>query len=117
MLRGLSEIVTYITDEMVRKEFERVLDEIRANGLTIEPWKGGKDRWLVAKYKTEGVASIQPCRSYFNYVLCDDEGTEVWPPVKLRTYLDWEQKARPDFLKWLAAAKNEAEPGTGADAQ
>lgn len=102
---ALSDIVAYISDESVRKEFELVLDEMRRDGLSIQPWKGGKERWLGAIYGDTDVAYVQTCRSYFNNTLWEDDGKEIWPPQQLRSYAEWEEKAKPQYLKRPADSK------------
>ncbi len=108
LLRSEEDIVSYITDETVRKEFKRVLNTMREAGLLIKPYAGGKDLWLCGTLGDEEVAYVQTRRKYFNWQPLDDDGNGIWPPVKLENYEEWAQKAQPDFLKWLAEVKSKA---------
>ncbi len=108
LLRSVGDIVSYITDETVRKEFTRVLDTMREAGSLIEPYAGGKDLWLCGTFGGEVVAAVQTRHKWFNWELYDDDGNDILPPLKLDSYDEWAQKAQPDFLKWLAGAKSKA---------
>ena len=102
-LRSLDDIVDYIRDPSVKKDLEKILDEIRILGVNIQPWKGGKEQWIECAFGSQDPIYLQVRQRYFTYESYDEDGEVV--SQRLYSYAEWEEKAKEDFLRWCGRAK------------
>ncbi len=58
--RSLDDIIKYFAKDVVRAEFEKVLNDLRTSGITILPFNEGKYYWIECKYKEDDIGYFQP---------------------------------------------------------
>ncbi len=96
--RSIEDIEKYFLTEGLLSEFRRVISELSDRGITISPYKGGKNYWIECKYGDDDIGYFQPRKRYFNCQIYDDENEKyIWPAIQLRTYDEWVKKCKDYF--------------------
>jgi hypothetical protein len=100
------EIIDYLTDLPAKKEFEKVLADLRSMGTEMRPYRAGKYRWLEFLYGGEEVAYLGTLHKAFK-AQHYDPGTDEWvKPIVMLTYAEWEQKSKPWITKWTKSTSH-----------
>jgi hypothetical protein len=96
------EIIDYLTAPDAKREFEKVLADLRAMGTEMRPFRGGKYRWLEFLYRGEEVAYLGTLHKAFKSQHYDPD-TDEWakPPIVMVTYAEWEQRSKPWITKMM----------------
>jgi hypothetical protein len=101
-LRSIDDIVKYFTNDDIRIEFNKVLDDLRDSNVSINPYNAGKHHWIECKYQEDDIGYFQPRQRYFNCQIYDEtEEKYIWPPIKLFSYDEWVDKCKESFMCWV----------------
>lgn len=99
---SVKDIINYISDDTISKEFIKCLEHLKENNIKVEPWKGGKDNWLVCYYDNDDIAFFRTRKNFFHCQTYDEDKCDyIWPPHKLFSYDEWLSKCWNDIYIWI----------------
>jgi hypothetical protein len=93
------DIIDYLTDPVVKKEFDKVLADLRALGVESRPFRGGKYRWLEFINRDKEVVYLGTLKRAFKSQHYDPELGDWIKPLVIETYAEWEQKSKPSVVR------------------
>lgn len=103
-LYSTQDIIDYLTEPTARKEFDKILADLRALDTEVRPYRAGKYRWLEFLYRGEEVAYLGTLREAFKSQHFDPEIEDFVKPLAMESHAEWEQKSKPWILKQIESA-------------
>ena len=105
MIMSVQDILDYVSDETVRSEAVRVMDDIKTMGAAVVPWRGGKYRCLEFTVCGDPVAYLSTLRRSYK-VEHYDTSADDWVKVsEMVSFDDWAKQSRPFVEASVRAAK------------
>ena len=99
LFRSIEDIVKYFSSVDMNDEFTKVIEDLKESGIEVRPYKGGKHYWIECRHNEEDIGYFQPRQRYFNCQTYDEDKEDyIWPPIRLKSYEEWVQKCKPEFL-------------------
>ena len=97
----MQEIIDYITDADAKREFAKVLAELRAMGTEMRPYRAGKHRWLEFLHRNEEVFYLGTLHKAFKAQHYEPEIDDWVKPIVMVTHAEWEQRSKPWITKCI----------------
>jgi Endonuclease NucS C-terminal domain len=107
-MRGVEDIVGFISEPQVKKTFEKIRSDLNKLGVEIRPYKGGKDRWLECMYKGSEIGYFKPLQKSVRCTYYEKD-EEIKPRLRIKTYKDWGNKLRKYFVRSIEDMDKAAE--------
>ena len=101
LFKSIDDIIDYILQDTVRTDFEKIISDLKKEGVKIKPYRGGKKNWIEVSYSNKAICYFRTRRKF---VLCKtwNEEEEEWSkPIRIYNYKQWEEDFKNKTLSQI----------------